>query len=230
MSKLTVISVGGSIVVPDGVDTDFVSRFVAAIRTRLEREPDWKLGLVIGGGSTARVYQTAARAIRADAPVDILDDIGIAATRVNAQIVRLAFGELCSDPVFTDPTAVRAISSRVVVGGGWKPGFSTDNVSVRLAETLGAPTLINLSNIRQIYTADPKLDPAAEPLEQISWEELRRIVGEEWVPGKNTPFDPVATRRAAELGMTVIAADGRDLANLEALLDGRPFVGTTIRP
>ena len=55
-------------------------------------------------------------------------------------------------------------------------------------------------------------------------------MGEEWVPGKNTPFDPVATRRAAELGMTVIAADGRDLANLEALLDGRPFVGTTIRP
>jgi hypothetical protein len=29
--------------------------------------------------------------------------------------------------------------------------------------------------------------------------------------------------------MTVIAADGRDLANFEALLDGRPFVGTTIR-
>jgi uridylate kinase len=230
MPAITVISLGGSIVVPDEVDVDFVSSFVASITARLEREPEWKVAMVIGGGSTARRYQKAARSIRADAASDLLDDVGIAATRVNAQVMRIAFGERCCDPVFTDPTAVRAISGRVLVGGGWKPGFSTDNVSVRLAESLGARTLINLSNIRQIYTADPKEDPNAAPLNEIRWAELQRIVGDEWVPGKNTPFDPVATRRAAQLGMTVIAADGRDLANLEALLDGKPFVGTTIRP
>ena len=52
----------------------------------------------------------------------------------------------------------------------------------------------------------------------------------QWVPGKNTPFDPVAAKRAAELGMTVITADGRDLKNLENLLDGESFVGTTVAP
>lgn len=215
---------------PDGVDVDFVTRFVRALRDRLERERDLAFGLVIGGGSTARRYQEAARVVAPDTPSDVLDDIGIAATRINAHIVRAAFGSLCGDPVFTDPTAVRSISRRVLVGGGWKPGFSTDNVSVRLAETLGADTLINLSNIRQIYTADPGVDPNAKPLDRITWDELTAIVGDEWIPGKNTPFDPVATRRAAELGMTVVAADGRDLANLEALLDGRSFVGTTITP
>jgi uridylate kinase len=230
MATTTVISVGGSIVVPDGVDAGFISSFVAALRARLERDPGLTLALVVGGGSTARRYQQATREIAPEVGSDILDDIGIAATRVNAQVLRAAFGDLCRDPIFTDPTAVRAITGRVLVGGGWKPGFSTDNVSVRLAESLGADTLINLSNIRQIYTADPKTDPQAEPLETISWRELSRIVGDEWAPGKNTPFDPVATRRAAKLGMTVIAADGRDLANLEALLDGRPFVGTTIKP
>jgi len=229
MSRITVISVGGSIVVPDGVDVAFVTDFVAALRRRLEREPDAKLALVVGGGSTARRYQSAARELAPHADHAVLDGIGIAATRVNAEVLRAALGDLCDDPVFTDPTAVRAISGRVLVGGGWKPGFSTDNVAVRLAEALGADTVINLSNIRQIYTADPRLDPDAEPLDTITWDDLRRIVGEEWVPGANTPFDPVATRRAAELDMTVIAADGRDIANLEALLDGRPFVGTTIR-
>jgi uridylate kinase len=230
MATTTVISVGGSIVVPDGVDVEFLSSFVASLRLRLERHPDTRLALVVGGGSTARSYQQAAREIDPQADSASLDEIGIAATRVNAQVVRTAFGSLCEDPVFTDPTTVRSITGRVLVGGGWKPGFSTDNVTVRLAEALGAATVINLSNIRQIYTADPKLDPSATALETISWDELLRIVGDEWVPGKNTPFDPVATRRAAELGMTVIAADGRDLPNLEALLDGRPFVGTTIRP
>lgn len=228
MSAITVISVGGSIVVPDGVDVDFVSSFVRTLRARLERHPEWKLALVIGGGSTARSYQTAARGVTPDASSEALDEIGIAATRVNAQVIRTAFGDLCADPIFTDPTAVTAIAGRVLVGGGWKPGFSTDNVAVRLAEALGADTMLNLSNIRQIYTADPKVDPEAEPLDRVTWDELRRIVGDEWIPGKNTPFDPVATRRAAERGMTVIAADGRDLANLEALLDGREFTGTTI--
>ena len=230
MTCTTVISVGGSIVVPDGVDVDFVAGFVSSLRRRLDRQPEAKLALVIGGGSTARSYQRSAKELVPDADSDTLDEIGIAATRVNAQVIRAAFGSLCEDPVFTDPTRVRSIAGRVLVGGGWKPGFSTDNVTVHLAEALGADTVINLSNIRQIYTADPKTDPDATPLETITWEELRRIVGDEWVPGANTPFDPVATRRAAELGMTVIAADGRDLPNLEALLDGQPFVGTTIRP
>lgn len=230
MTSTTVISVGGSILVPDGVDVEFVSGFVSSLRTRLERRPEAKLALVIGGGSTARAYQRSAKELASNVDADTLDEIGIAATRLNAQVIRAAFGSLCEDPVFTDPTRVRSIAGRVLVGGGWKPGFSTDNVTVHLAEALGADTLVNLSNIRQIYTADPKTDPDATPLDTVSWDELRRIVGDEWVPGANTPFDPVATRRAAELGMTVIAADGRDLANLEALLDGRAFVGTTIRP
>ncbi len=228
MSDVTVISLGGSIVVPDGVDTAFVGEFVAAVRSRLEREPRRRFALIVGGGATARRYQQAARALVPDVGAQILDEIGIAATRVNAQVIRAAFGDLSPDPLVTDPTCVTCFAGRILVGGGWQPGFSTDNVSVRLAETLGATTVINLSNIRQIYTADPKTDPQAQPLTTITWDELQRIVGEEWVPGGNTPFDPVATKRAAELGMTVIAADGRDLANLEALLDGGSFVGTTI--
>jgi uridylate kinase len=54
------------------------------------------------------------------------------------------------------------------------------------------------------------------------------MVGEEWVPGKNTPFDPVASRRADEIGLKVICAAGRNLPNLKNILNREPFVGTTI--
>lgn len=216
--------------VPDQVDTEFVAEFIARMRSRLEQDQSWRIAVVIGGGATARRYQADARTLCEGCSSDILDTIGIAATRVNAQVVRAAFADLCRDPLITDPTAPGPMTGRAVVAGGWKTGFSTDNVAVRLAESLGADTVINLSNIAQIYTADPKVDPTATALTSVTWREFFEISGHEWTPGKNTPFDPVATKRAASLSMRVIAADGRNLDNLEAILDGREFVGTTIGP
>jgi uridylate kinase len=79
-----------------------------------------------------------------------------------------------------------------------------------------------------VYTDDPRKNPDAKPIETISWADFRAIVGDEWVPGKNVPFDPVASRHAAKIGVRVICAAGRDLGNLKKLLRGEPFLGTTI--
>jgi uridylate kinase len=56
------------------------------------------------------------------------------------------------------------------------------------------------------------------------------IVGGEWSPGKNTPFDATAARSDAEARIRVIFAEGRNLANLSRILAGEDFVGTTIGP
>ena len=93
-----------------------------------------------------------------------------------------------------------------MVAAGWKPGWSTDFDAVVLAEKFGADTVINLSNISKVYSADPKLDPEAVPFDRMSWSELKKLVGDTWIPGKNVPFDPVATERAAALRLTVITA------------------------
>ena len=90
--------------------------------------------------------------------------------------------------------------------------------------------MLNLSNIAKVYSADPRVDPSAQPIDAISWADFRAIIGEEWTPGKNVPFDPVATRKAAELGLSVICAAGRDLDNLRRILEGESYVGTTIGP
>jgi uridylate kinase len=114
------------------------------------------------------------------------------------------------------------------VAAGWNPGFSTDFDSVCLAERFGAKTVINLSNIEKVYTDDPKKNPAARPLDAISWADFRSMVGDAWEPGKNCPFDPVASRKASGLGLKVVCANGRDLPNLVSILEGAPFTGTTI--
>jgi uridylate kinase len=233
---VTVISLGGSIVAPGGVDTAFLADFVRLVRELLERGAERKFVLVIGGGGPARAWQEAYRktaaALAPDGPADgdpgEADWIGIMATRLNAQLVKAVFGPLCRDPVVVNPAEDLPFTGRVLTAAGWKPGFSSDYDAVLLAERFGAKTVINLSNIERVYTGDPRTDPDAKPIDWISWADFRALVGDEWTPGKNVPFDPVASRRAEKSGLTVVCAAGKNLANLRELLSGGRFTGTLI--
>ena len=225
---VTVLSVGGSIISPQEVDTELIKGLRDTLMPFVEAGR--RFILVTGGGAPARAYQHAYRSISNEADPEVQDWIGVAATRLNAQLLRGVFGSVCPDPIVTDPEGPIGFEGTVLVGAGWKPGFSTDYDAVLLAERFGADTVINLSNIEKVYTGDPKTDPNATPLDEVSWAEFRKLVGEDWIPGSNLPFDPVATRRAAELGLRVIAAGGHDMENLRRILSGESFVGTTIGP
>ena len=226
---LTIISLGGSIIAPDGVDTAFLSAFRKAIVAYLEEEPEARLVFVAGGGAPARVYQKALREIRTDADTSVQDWLGIKATHLNAMLIKGVFSGYVTDDVVTDPTAEDLeFTGRILAAGGWKPGFSTDTDAVYLARRFGADRIINLSNIRKVYTADPRIDKDAKPIDRISWHDFRAMVGDEWTPGKNAPFDPIASRLAEESGLTVICADGRDIENTIAILKGKEAEGTII--
>jgi uridylate kinase len=225
---VTVISLGGSIVAPESPDVQFLSDFVRLIRGFIESDEKRRFILVVGGGGPARAWQKAYREVSGQVKDEEADWIGIMATRLNAQLIRALMGEWCSQDMVTDPTRVEPLLGRVLVASGWKPGFSSDYDAVLLAERFQAPMVINLSNIEKVYTSDPKTDPNAKPLDKISWDDFRILVGDEWVPGKNVPFDPVASRHAAKIGLKVICAAGKNLENLKRILKGEDFIGTTI--
>lgn len=229
---VTVLSVGGSIVAPDKPDFDFLDKFSKTIRNWLLQDSSRKIIMVIGGGAPARDYQNAYRKVcdlrKAPAKNDEADWIGIMATRLNAQLVKAVFEDLCPNPVVYDPTTVDMFGGQILVAAGWKPGFSTDNDAVVLTERFSGNLVVNLSNIAKVYTDDPKKNPEARPIDSISWEDFIKIVGTEWVPGKNTPFDPIASQRAQKAGIKVICAAGKDIENLENILNGKDFKGTVI--
>lgn len=230
MSNIKVLSLGGSIVAPEQADAPFIKLFRQTVLDWLNEEEDRKIILVTGGGGPARIFQKAYRDV-VDNPIDELQDwIGIAATRLNAELIKSVFESECKTPVVTDPTAEFDFSGRVLVAAGWKPGFSTDFDAVLLAERFGANTVVNLSNIAKVFTDDPKTNPKAKPLDEVTWKSFRNIVGEEWVPGKNVPFDPIATKKAAELKLKVIVAAGREIENLKAILRDQECEGTIIGP
>lgn len=241
MKKTKIISVGGSIISPSEPDTEFLAKFVKMLADWLAKNSDGELILIAGGGGPARAYQNAFRAIEPNIKGtsipfsskeevnEAADWIGVMATRLNAELLRACLGKLAPTPVITNPTvAPEDWQGRVLVAAGWMPGFSSDNDAVLLAEKYGADTVINLSNIEKVCDSDPKTNPDAKPLDYISWHDFRQMVGDTWEPGKNTPFDPIASRRAEELGLTVICAGGRNIENVRKILDDADFVGTRI--
>jgi uridylate kinase len=225
---ISVISLGGSIVAPGQVDEEYLRAFLSLISRLLTEDSERRFILVVGGGGPARSWQGAYRNILPGGADEEADWIGIMATRLNAQLIKALMGNWCRQPVVTDPSQVGPLTGRVLVAAGWKPGFSSDYDAVILAERFNASLVINLSNIEWVYTEDPRKNPAARPIDRISWEDFRAMVGDEWTPGKNVPFDPVASRHAAKIGLKVICAAGRDLPNLENILRGGEFRGTAI--
>jgi uridylate kinase len=228
MEKVTVLSLGGSIIVPKEIDLPFLKRFTEAIRTYLDADKGRKLIIVTGGGALAREYQGAYKELCEEPQAELLDWLGIGATHLNGTLMRSLLSDYCFDPLVSDPTAEIIFKGQVLVAAGWKPGFSTDADAVYLAQRFGANTIINLSNIAKVYTGDPKLDPSAQPLDAISWEDFRAMVGDEWIPGRNVPFDPVASKTAHQAGIKVVCGDGRNIENTMAILEGREYEGTLI--
>jgi uridylate kinase len=228
-----VLSVGGSIIVPEKPDTEFLSKFISMVTKWLDEDKSRRLILVAGGGAPARVYQNAYKDVASTTGLSSKDDaadwIGIMATRINAQLLKACFGDYCKNDVVYNPTLEDiAFDGQILVASGWKPGFSTDTDAVYLGEKFGAQTVVNLSNIEKVYTDDPRKNPDAKPLDTISWEDFRKMVGDEWTPGKNCPFDPIASKKASELGMKVICAGAKNIDNIRAILDDKEFVGTVI--
>lgn len=224
--ETVVLSLGGSLIAPpSGIDVDFLKKFSALIRKHA------KIGkrfvIICGGGATARSYQQAADKVT-KLTRDDLDWLGIHATRLNAHLLRTVFRTLAHPRIITDPHEDMTSRKPVIIGAGWRPGCSTDYDAVLLARRYDAERLINLSNIAYVYDKDPRKFADAKALPSMTWREFRGRFGSTWHPGLNSPFDPVAAKEAQRLELTVAIAEGRDLANLERILAGKPFKGTIV--
>lgn len=219
-----IISLGGSLVVPGEIDLGFLKNFKHTISKYIGNR---RFFILVGGGKICRVYQKALLEFGAKS-VD-RDWMGINISRLNAEIVKQLFSGNAYEKIVTDPNKKVKSNKDVVVGAGWKPGWSTDYDAVLIAKTHNVKTVINLTNIDYVYDKNPSQFPDAKPLKEIDWKSLERIVGDKWEPGLSMPFDPRASKLAAKLKLKVILVNGKKLERLEDFLNNKPFIGTTIQ-
>ena len=141
------------------------------------------LGLVLGGGNIVRGTAASqqgmdrvsadymgmlATVINALAMQDILERTGIE-TRVMTAI-RM---EELAEPYIRRRAQRHLEKGRIVLfaGGTGNPYFSTDTAAVLRALEIEADLLIKATNVDGVYTADPKLDPRAEFLPELSFQD-----------------------------------------------------------
>ena len=141
------------------------------------------IGLVLGGGNIVRGTQASqqgmdrvsadymgmlATVINALAMQDILERTGIE-TRVMTAI-RM---EELAEPYIRRRAQRHLEKGRVVLfaGGTGNPYFSTDTAAVLRALEIDADVLIKATNVDGVYSADPKLDPNAEFLPEVSFQD-----------------------------------------------------------
>lgn len=225
-NKLIVISLGGSLIFPPkGIDWKFLKKFKELILKFVKQKN--RFIIISGGGNICRQYQNAVLKIGV-VEKDDRDWIGIHSTRLNGHLLRTIFRACAHPRINKNPYEKFDFREKILIGAGWKPGFSTDLDAVILAKEYGAKTLINLSNIDFVCTKDPRKFADAKKIKNIAWKDFRKIVGDKWDPGLNAPFDPVASKMAEELKMEVVIMNGKKLKNFENYVSGKKFQGTVI--
>ena len=192
-----------------------------------------KLGIVVGGGLPAREGINLAKESFSD-PYR-LDTVGIAATRLNATILQQSLLEIGCNvapiiPISTNQGCELFDSHNIVIMGGTTPGHTTDAVAVSLARDCGAPHCVIATNVSHIHDSDPKTNPDAQPIDELTLAELANITGTEPLsPGESAAVDPVAVKWAMDASIRLAVLDGRDLSRIEDALEGRPFIGTLVK-
>lgn len=218
-----VISLGGAVFnpEPDRIDVEFLKKFKKLILGFKQH----KFIIVCGGGKICRTYTDACKELG----IKEIDThvIGRDVTLVNAKLVAAFFGEhalyVHGAPEYI---ADRFNESKIIITGGYRPGWNTDVNASYLAEHVGAKLLINMTDVDHIYTKDPKKYSDAKPLQALTWQQFKEILGTDFKPGANMPFHPLATDICERVGIKMAFLKGLD--NLEKVLKDEQFIGTIV--
>lgn len=191
-----------------------------------------QIGVVCGGGNILR----GAEFSRIGASRASADYMGMLGTVINALALSDAIEQQGVDTRVMTALEIRQVGEpfvrrraiahlergRVVLlaGGTGNPFFTTDTAAALRATELGCEVLLKATKVDGVYTADPKLDPAAERLTEIdSMDVLRRGL---------KVMDGTAMTLCHENGLPVIVFDMFAAGNLERVVRGEDL-GTKIR-
>ena len=222
-----VVKIGGHLIsTRDGINVDLFKRYS---RLFSEIYDGGRWCIVVGGGEEARRYVKAARSLGVNE--SICDLIAVKVTRINALLLASLLGERAIQKIPESLEELIQYSSRgrIVVMGGLQPGQSTIAVSALAAEAINADKLIVATDVDGIYTDDPKLNPDARLLEEVTLSQLMKIVEKtSHKAGEYKLIDMVAYKVLSRSHIQTIYLNGMDPENVRRAIMGER-VGTLIR-
>ncbi|MCL1984792.1 MAG: UMP kinase [Methanomassiliicoccaceae archaeon] len=220
-----VVSIGGSVLIPDSDDAVYIKKLADVLK---EMSKEVQIAVVCGGGKIARYYTNTGREL--GGTTHQLDMMGIFATRLNAELLRIALSDAAYSIVpHTVDEAVFAFSKgKMVVMGGTEPGHTTDAVAAMVASKIGCKRIVNATSVDAVYSEDPKKNKDAKRFTELSIKELGDIVYEEHDAGRSSVFDPLGVRIAMHDRIDIMIVDGRDLGEIKNAVLGKEIKGTRV--
>jgi uridylate kinase len=190
-----------------------------------------QVAIVIGGGNIFRgVAASAAGMDRATA-----DYMGMLATIINALALQDSLEKAGVQTRVLSAIEMRAVAEpyirrrairhlekgRVVIfaAGTGNPFFTTDTAGALRAVEIGADAIIKATKVDGVYSADPKVDPAARRLERLTYiEVLNRGLG---------VMDTTAISLCMDNKLPIVVFDLMQAGNIKRIVLGEP-VGSTV--
>jgi uridylate kinase len=213
-----------------GIDVDSVHAMAKEISTALN--PKIQLAIVVGAGNIWRGTSDRARGIdrvtadymgmiatllNAMALQDALEKIGVPTRVLSAiEIAKLA------EPYIRRRAVRHLEKGRVIIfaGGTGNPYFSTDTTAALRAVEINADVLLKGTQVDGVYSADPKTNPKAKRLKELTaMEAIRKRL---------RVMDTTAFSLCMENKLPIIVFNLYKSGNIRRLIAGEP-VGTLIR-
>lgn len=227
MKKVIVLSLGGSLIIPDKIDVKFLKEFKRVIKKNTKK---YKFVIVSGGGNIARKYISA---LKSEGINEKLQSFaGISATRMNARFMSYFFNQDSKKGI---PIKMKDIKKylkkqNIVFCGALKyhSNQTSDSTAAEIAENLKA-IFINLTNVNGLYDKNPKEFKNAKFIPEISWKEFYEISKKiKFKPGQHFVLDQKAAKRILKDKIKTYIL-GKDLRNLDNILNNKKFKGTIIK-
>ena len=226
MKKVIVLSLGGSLIIPDNINVDYLKKFK---KTVLKNTEKYKFIIVCGGGNIARKYISALSEVGMN---DLFQSFaGISATRMNARFMSYFFRQNQERGIpHTMKELKRYIRKYDVVFCGaleYKPDQTSDSTAAEIAKKFRT-IFINLTDVQGLYDKNPKEHKDAKFISKISWENFNKIIDKiKFKPGQHFVLDQTAAKMIMKSKTTTYIL-GKNMNQLENVLKGKKFKGTII--
>lgn len=222
--KLWVMSLGGSRIVPDNVDTGFLKSF----KKLIDSHPTHKFVVVTGGGSTARRYISSLRKLHKKTKSQSLE--GIAVTRLHAGFMARIFGHEANEVIPQNMKKVKNLlhENRVVFAGAlrYKERNTSDGTAADLASYLNCP-FINLTNVKGVYSANPKTNKNAKFIKRISWKKFNEMAQKiKYTAGQHFVLDQSAAQEIMKKRIPTYIVGS--VSSIDKILKGKKEFGGSL--
>ena len=224
--KVIVLSLGGSLIIPDNVDVGFLKKFKEFV---LKNTKTHKFIIVCGGGSIARKYIVGLQGVGASLHMQGM--IGITTTRTNARFMNYFFGMDSEKGIPHNVNDIKKILENkdfVFCGAlAYKVGATTDAQTAEIATHFKCP-FINLTNVACLYDKNPTKYKDAKFIPSITWKAFHKMATrEKFKPGQHFVIDQTAAGIILRQKIKTYVL-GQDLTQLGNVLKGKNFKGTLI--